>query len=439
MWSFGTTGTAVRLAPSRRSVAALGLLVAGAVLAAACGASSDAGTGASPSSPTASAATSAAAGWSPVASASPSQTSPAPSTGATSPSPSTAASAVASPAATFNDPPGQLHRTVTRFTAKPNPKQVAFTPDGRELWVTLLGGKGVQVFDPRTGALLATIPLGTHGGAVEVTFSRDGRTAYASQMESASVFEIDTATRAVRRQLKSSGSWSKIIALSPDESRLYLANWVSNDVSEFDLASGRELRRIKVVRTPRGLYPTPDGRSLYVAGFDGGEIQKIDLATGIGRVLIRTGGAVRHLVADPTRNRLYADDMTLGRVFVVDMTNDTVTRLADVDEMPNTMDLSPDGRVLYVSCRGRNGKSYVQPGPEWGSVVVLDALTGRGLDAMVGGNQPTGLDVSPDGTLLASSDFLDHRVRVYANPSTDDLLAGAGGRYGAHRQDMPKR
>ena len=77
---------------------------------------------------------------------------------------------------------------------------MAFSPDGRELWVSLLGGHGVEVFDTRTMRRRKAIRLGKHG-AVEVLFTRDGRTVYASQMETASVWEIDRHSFRVRRQL----------------------------------------------------------------------------------------------------------------------------------------------------------------------------------------------------------------------------------------------
>src|ERR671935_91419 len=180
--------------------------------------------------------------------------------------------------------------------------------DPRQLWVTLLGGHGVQVFSAGSHRLLHQIRLGRHG-AVEVIFSKDGRTAYASQMETASVFEIDRQTRRVRRQLATKGTWSKVMALSPDENTLYVANWSSNDVSEIALASGRVRRRLPTVATPRGLYPTKDGKRLFVAGFDGGDLARIDLASGRTKVLLHTGGAMRHLVGDAQRGLLYADDM----------------------------------------------------------------------------------------------------------------------------------
>jgi len=365
---------------------------------------------------------------------------PASTSAAATAAPTASPSAAATPGATaarYATPEGQLHGELLRIRTGRQPKQVAFTPDGRELWVTPLDSTdGVEVYDATTGRRTHRIRLGEHG-AVEVVFTADGATAYVSQMETASVFAIDTQTYQVVRRYPTRGTWTKVVALSPDEDVLYASNWVSNDVSAITLATGA-VRRYPTVTTPRGLYASADGRSLYVAGYAAGEIERIDLRSGRRRTLLRTGGAMRHLVADPARQRLYANDMALDRTYVLDLRTDRVRQLGRTDRLPNTTDLSPDGRVLYASSRGRNGATYLQKGPEWGSVVVLDALTGKPLDAIVGGNQTTGLDVSPDGTRLAFSDFLDARVRVYSIPSYDVLRSGRGGRYAAHLADLEK-
>jgi DNA-binding beta-propeller fold protein YncE len=126
--------------------------------------------------------------------------------------------------------------------------------------------------------------------------------------------------------------------------------------------------------------------------------------------------------------------MGTNETFVVDLADgdpstDDVTKLADTDNMPNTIDITADGNVLYVSNRGENNPtSYSLPGPEWGTVLAIDTESGQILDAIVGGNQPTGLDVSDDGTLVAYSDFLDNRVSVYEIPSYEMLAEGDGGR-----------
>lgn len=336
------------------------------------------------------------------------------------------------------DPPDQVMDRRMVFQTGAAPKQVAFTPDGEELWVTLLGGTGLEAYDPFTGVLLAAIDL-PEAGSVEVIFDSAGEKAYVSQMETASVYQIDVATHEMDRQLLTGGSWTKVMVLSPDEDRLWASNWVSNDVSEFDLATGEMVRRIPTVTTPRGLALDAAATRLYVAGYDDGEIEVIDLETGEASTIHHTGGALRHLVADPTEELIYASDMALDAILVIDTATDTVTTMGSTDRLPNTIDLSPDGRVLAVSNRGRNNpETYYLPGPEWGTVLLLDTSNGEILDAVVAGNQPTGLDISPDGEWLAYSDFLDNRVTVLALPPTQELLTAGGGRSQTYHAEITK-
>ncbi len=335
------------------------------------------------------------------------------------------------------DKEGQLVHKLFEVEVSGAPKGVAFTPDGSEIWTTILNEGGVDVIDVATGQVIDVIDLDQ--GAVEVIFNRSGTTAYVSQMQTNSVFEIDVASRSVKRQLDTKGAWTKVMALSSDEQTLYASNWIDNNVSEIDLADGEVNRLLSTVRTPRGLYPTADGKRLYVAGFESGDLEVIDLTTGDSETLHHTGGSMRHLVGSPDGSIVYASDMTRDTIFAVDTATDDVTVLATSDRKPNTIDISPDGRVLFVSNRGRNNpKSYYLPGPEWGTVLLIDTETGAMLDGIVGGNQTTGLAVSDDGSKLVFSDLLDNRVVVYSVPPTEQLLAGGGGRYEAHLSDLVK-
>lgn len=339
------------------------------------------------------------------------------------------------------DPAGQIYESVVRFSCGKQPKQVLFTPDGKELWVAILGGgkTGLEAYDPLTGEQLAAISLGGREGT-ELTMTGDGKTIFVSQMATSTIWEVDRATRAVVRHFRSGGSYTKILLLSRDETLLYASNWKSNDVSEIDVATGKVKRVLPVVTTPRGLYITPDDKYLYVSGFGKGQLQKIDLATGRGKVIYKTGGSFRHMVADEQRNLLYVGEFEQNKIYVVDMGTDEVRELAETDHRPNTIELSPDGKVLYVSNRGKDNPKtgYLTKGPEWGSVLAIDTATGRVLDAIVGGNQCTGLDVSPDGKLLAFSDFLDRVIRVYRIPDYDTLSAGGGGRAENRLADIVK-
>jgi DNA-binding beta-propeller fold protein YncE len=323
------------------------------------------------------------------------------------------------------DRPGQRLDRLRTFPTCPQPKAVRIQPDRARVWVACLDGPpSVVAHDLADGAVVHSITLGAHG-AVELELSADATRLYASQMETHRVFEIDVATGAVLRELDAVGLWSKVVERSADGTRLYVSNWLGDDISELDLATGALLRRLPTVRTPRGLVATPDGRALYAAGFDSGELARVDLDTGASTVVWAEGKNLRHLVLDASRGVLYASDMGLRAVFAHELATGETVKLADASHNTNTIDLTPDGEVLLVSNRGRNGPGgYLTVGPP-GEVLVIDARSGALLDRIEAGHQPTGLDV--EGDRLVFSDFRDDRLQVWRIPPVAQLRAPDGG------------
>lgn len=342
---------------------------------------------------------------------------------------------------TIKDSAGQLVHHLFNIESLPSPKAVAFSADGSEIWVTHLLNKkrGVSVLDAFSGEKIAEINL-ENGGGVEIAFSQDGKKAYLSQMETGKVFEIDTKTKKILRTFNTKSTWTKVLAVSKDGKFLYASNWCGDNVTEINLREGKVQRQISTVDTLRGLYLTEDNKFLYVAGFAEGEIEKINLETGQGKVIFKSGGAMRHIVGDEKRGVLYASDMAKNIVWRVFLKGDRVEKFTDTDNNPNTIVLSPDKKILFVSCRGKNfsPENYYVPGPEWGSVLLFDTETGKMLDAIVGGNQPTGLDVSPDGKILAFSDFLDGRLEMFSLPSYEVLKKGNGGKSKVYKNELRK-
>lgn len=338
-------------------------------------------------------------------------------------------------------PEGQLLRCAHRFIVGHRPKSLAFRPHSRELWVSLHYDRpAVEIYSTETWAQIGSVDLGRYG-AVELTFSPDGMRAFVSQLETASVYQIVTDERTVERVLKTEAKGSKIVMLSHDAQTLYVANWYSKDISVFDIKSGEQMAKIPVKGIPRGLYPSRDGSALWIAGFSPGYIYRADLADGNKvKSIRRRGNVMRHVVGDEERGALYFSDMKRAKIWRLDLASEEVSELAVTDSHPNTIELSPDKRILFVSNRGENNPdTFLKAGPTWGSVVVIDAYTGAHLDGIVTGNQATGLDVSPDGRMLAVSDFLDNAVNIFAIPPTAELLAGNGGRYQAHKADIDKK
>jgi DNA-binding beta-propeller fold protein YncE len=337
------------------------------------------------------------------------------------------------------DPTGQLVESLVRFKCGSGPQQVAFSPDGRELWIALLDGDGLEVYSPTNGAKTGEVSLGSPGTA-DLVFSKDGATLYAVNMKTNTVYEIDRVSRTVKRRLATEGETPKALVISLDGTTVYTANWGTNDISQIDLASGTVARRLPTVKAPRGLYLTSDGLRLYVAGYADGELQRIDLQTGEGTLVFKSGGSLWAMAGDDFRGMLYVDDNALGTVYAMDLTTEVTTNLAGTDKRPNTLRVASAGRLLCVANRGKeDSANSAHAGPEWGSILLVDTAGHTVLDAIVGGNQCTALDVSADGTLLAFSDFFDDRIRVYRVPAYETLAAGNGGRAIERFTDIVKK
>ena len=150
---------------------------------------------------------------------------------------------------------------------------------------------------------------------------------------------------------------------------------------------------------------------------------------------------MRHFAADAGKGILYISDMSKNVIWKLTLADDKVVQFAKTDSHPNTIDLSPDKKILFVSNRGHNfsATNYYVPGPDWGSVILFDTATGKMLDAIVAGNQPTALDISDDGSMLVFSDFLDAKIEVFKVPAYEELLKGGGGRSAVYKKELKKK
>ena len=131
---------------------------------------------------------------------------------------------------------------------------------------------------------------------------------------------------------------------------------------------------------------------------------------------------MRHIAVDESKGILYFSDMGKAMIFEVNMETDEVKEFAKTKINPNTIVLTPDKKVLIVSNRGANHPSgqINIPGPEFGSILFFDTSNGEKIATLVGGNQPTALDVSPDGRYFIYSNFLDGNLTICEVPPLEE-------------------
>jgi DNA-binding beta-propeller fold protein YncE len=267
------------------------------------------------------------------------------------------------------------------------PKSVEFSGDGKYIAVALLNGGGVEIYSLDNMELFKTlnppIEWSVKKGFVETVFFETRDELWVSQMTTGMIHVFDTYNWKYKLSFDCGGLWPKVITLNKSEVTAYISNWTSKNISIINTLDYSITKTIPVNGIPRGMAISPNEKYLYVGNFTSGDINKIDI----------------------TKNTI---------VSVLNLKTDSVIKTFYAGSNINTIKLSPDGQKLFISSRGHNNENgYLQKGPDFGKIFVYDTVTKAITDWTWGGNQPTGLAISPDGSILAFTDFLDYRVEIY--------------------------
>lgn len=314
------------------------------------------------------------------------------------------------------------HRFTSYHKTGRQPKSIAFL-DNERMIVPLLEDDGIDIIHVTKGLIKRIAPSPADAkllGFVEPLVIPASNEVWVSQMTTNKVHIFSLDKLDFKESITLPGKWTKVLTLDPTRKVVYASNWASQSISVIDIATRKVTGQLPTGGVPRGMLVTPDGKFIYAAQFaagkddtDGrGRLLKLELPGGKLLGTYGVPGSKRHLAYTAKSNRVFLSDMAHGHVEVYE--HDKELPPVKVYEKPNTIVLSSDERTLYVSCRGPNNpKSYLIKGFEMGRIYAVDTDTMKVKEWWEGGNQPTGLAVSPDGRYVASSDFLDFAIRVY--------------------------
>lgn len=142
-----------------------------------------------------------------------------------------------------------------------NPLFLAFSPDGRELWIPCERANSVIIVDPLRREKVAEIPVG--GQATAACFDPAGKRAFVSNRLDDSVSVIDTATRKLIATIPV-GDEPQGVLTDPQGRYLYVLNTSTDNISVIDLTTYREIKRLAASRAPWLMARSPEGRYLLV-------------------------------------------------------------------------------------------------------------------------------------------------------------------------------
>jgi YVTN family beta-propeller protein len=198
------------------------------------------------------------------------------------------------------------------------------------------------------------------------------------------------------------------LALSKDETRLYIACATANQVAVYDIERRQIIRRIEVPAVPSGLTLSPDGSRLYVScAAPKSRVCIVQTATGKVRTTLPSGHTATSPVISPDGKMLYVCDRFNDSIQVIDLEKLKEVASIRVDREPVAAALSPDGRLLFVANHIHSGPA--DKGVVAATVSVIDTGSRKLLKHIPLTNGSTllqGLCVSPDGRYVGVTHVL---------------------------------
>lgn len=245
-----------------------------------------------------------------------------------------------------------------------NPKSVVISPDGRYAYINNLEGMNTMII--RTDNFETVSVIEHTGKPVEFGITSGGRFIWITYfrlleegfpknlgVESAYrypsvVVVYDTLTKELVRRIDV-GIIPKIIAVSPDEKLVFVANWNSYDISVISTENYQVIKTIKVGAIPRGVEFTPDGKYAYVCNFGGSTISKIDVALlEVISTINNVGISPRDMVISSKGDYAYYSAYGDGYLRKLDLQTDEVVDKIKIGIQPRSVCITNNNKYLFV-------------------------------------------------------------------------------------------
>ncbi|MES2113186.1 MAG: beta-propeller fold lactonase family protein [Bacteroidota bacterium] len=298
-----------------------------------------------------------------------------------------------------NNSNSPITATITATPVDPTGFAYIATPDFDNL----------TVINTTTNEITTKIKVGIGPGGVAL--SPDASRVYVANNKDGTVSAINTATNTVIATIKV-GTSPHAICVSPDGKFVYVANSESNSVSVINTASNTIAQTVLVGQSPLGIAISPDGKSLYVSNYKDGTVWVINTANGTEIHEVGVPYGVLSLAISPDGRRVYATDGS-DNVTVIDTNQPKVVATIKINSIGslNGIVVSPDGQKVYVSDE------------TFGKVTVIDAYTNTILNTISLGTGligPQSVSISPDGKKLYLPNQFTNTVSIIT--TADDKI-----------------
>jgi YVTN family beta-propeller protein len=285
---------------------------------------------------------------------------------------------------------GSDFKVSTTIPAGKRPRGIQASPDGKTVYVAL---SGTPIEPPPK--------LDANGNPILKKNQDDDDEKAKTDKSADGIGLIDAVQKKFLRKIPA-GSDPEQFCLSPDGSRIYIANEDVGAATILDATSGKVVTFVPVAREPEGVGVSPDGRFFYVTCETAGDVFAIDAKSFkvIGHLEVHP--RPRSVAFLPDASRAFIPSESSGELNVIDTASQKLVKVIALPKgsRPMTVKVSLDGKKIYASA-GRAG-----------TVCVVDAATYEVLNTIKVGTRPWGLALSPDGKYLFTANGPSDDVSV---------------------------
>lgn len=247
--------------------------------------------------------------------------------------------------------------------------------------------------------------------------SRDGKKLYVAVGDGNRIAIIDTASRKVSRSFPTPDP--ETFALSPDESRIFIANENDSEMSEIRIADGKVLREVPTGGEPEGTAVSPDGRIVIQASETGSMAHVIDTSTGKILTNIIVDTRPRYVAFTPDGKRFWLSSEVRGTTTVFDAATLRQLGKIDFENAGLTQNLVQANGIRFT----RDGKRAFVGLGRGKLVAEVDPATFKIVRTWPVGLRAWNIALSPDERRLYTADGLDGTMSVINLRTGNELPA----------------
>jgi YVTN family beta-propeller protein len=275
-------------------------------------------------------------------------------------------------------------KEVNKITTRKHPQDIVISRDGSLAYVAEMGtmkapGNTVAVIDLRSRQIVKRLSLGRATLPHLLALSRDGRTFWAACAPENAIVELDTRSGTVRKMWDTQQKGSYLFVVTPDEKKLYVANFDAGTVSVISRPDG-SVRTLVLGGQPIGIDVSPDGTEVWVSNFQNSTIAVIDTATDrIMQTFPAGGDGPARVKFTPNGTQVWITQSRSNELVIFAAAQRRVIRRIPTGRFSKGLLILPDGHHGFVSAMDDN------------EVVEVDVAAGRVLERMRTGTAPEGL------------------------------------------------